>query len=64
MKHLSLVSRRDAVFSIELSSGAGDIGALPPITGDVEMEVRVLVDCHQVATRVFHVHFIQQHVGE
>jgi hypothetical protein len=58
------VSGRDAVFRIEFSSGACDIGTLSPVAGHREMEVLVQVDGHQVATRVLHVHLIEQHVGE
>ena len=58
------VSGRDAVFGIEFPSGAGDIGTLSPVAGHREMQVLIQIDGHQVATRVLHVHLIQQHVGK
>ena len=58
------VSGRDAVFRVELSSGTSDIHTLSSVAGNCEVEVLVKVDCHHVATRVLHVHLIQQHIGE
>jgi hypothetical protein len=53
---------RDAVFSVHSSSGADDIATLPSITSHREVVPSVHVNSHQVATRVSHVHFIEQHV--
>ena len=60
--HHILVSRRDAVLSVELSSGGEDVNTVQPITRDSEVMLLVQIDRHHIPTGVPHVDLIQQHL--